>query len=389
MFSSRFSTRGVGRNTYYMYRTPPSNIGYNVGATSNPAPPPPPPDVSGGCAITATRERVLLCLHDDHNNEHVTFVKSVLRSDVHFQTLNLSAPIHRLHSELKLMLWRMFSTTACASSFTTAISAPRKLGFVGVLLYPLITFDEMECALNNVLPTLRGYYCFAPGQIRMPVTLFTLVPMDACFATKLAALEETVKATFKVVCLGGDACETSCNSCSSVRLELKHQFFVPNCTFEHAMDLTSLVEQLERKLVCLGNVKGLLVSNKMQNIFNRMLYIEDKYRRLQHNLMSETCHEGMLGEIEHIEAKIKDISMNIPLSYTDGHELIGKLMCSTQVSTATAPAPPCEPCGGATNRLMPAPADPQQPPPQQQRPYSYAMVRPNQAADEFHIPGRS
>lgn len=332
MFPSRKRgvLRSIGKN--YMYRQSPSDVGYNSSAepvtttTTSSATLPP---------QTIIKVRLLVCLYDDSNAEHVESIRPFVRPDVEYLPLNMSTPIYNLQAEVKMTLWRLLNSTSYPSTVV------KRLSHVGFIVYPLLSFDELECFINNIIPTVRAYFSFTSGQTMMPCTIFTILPTDATFMAKLAVVNETLKIAPLAICLSSQECSSICSQCSEISSNARNQFFLSGTTFDMLVNLANIVEQLERKLICLGNLKGLMVSNKMQNIFNRMLYIEDRYRKLQGNIMTETCYDGMLSEIEHIESKIRDVSMQIPLSYTEGYELINKLTDTTNMPPQTSCSNAC------------------------------------------------
>lgn len=294
-----------------------------------------------------THETLLVCLYDNENKEQVDFVKTAVNPGVHLHSVDVQLPLYKLQNDTKMLMWSILGECPPLQPGPDAAAAPRRaapkkrIRDIAVVLYPLITHDELECILRTVVPVVRPYYCFSKDDTVLEVSLLSFIPLDASLQPRLAVLGQMLDARFPVTYLaGGDAC-ASCKACVDKAGETIARYMAqPLLRTDLALNLTKLVQKLERKLLCMGNVKGLIVSSKMHNIFNRMQYIEEKYRNMQHHLMTDTTYDGMLTDIEHIESKIKEVAVQLPLSYVEGNNLLHKIVT---FKPAGAPPPGAHP----------------------------------------------
>lgn len=309
---------------------------------------------------------LLFTLYDIENSDHVEYIRSVRRQNIFSHELDVSLPLYKIQNEMKMLLWSLSGDCPAGGGQIVPMTQPRitrRIKKIGIVIYPLMTQDELDCILQTVVPMLRSYVCFQTGESLMDIVLFTITPPDASLLPRLTVLGQSLSARFKVVGLAGNTC-SSCESCVDSQKQLMNIFFTDTVSIEGTVNLMKLVQKLENKLMCMGNVKGLIVSSKMQSIFNRMQYIEEKYRNLQHHLMTETTYDGMLTDIDHIESKIKEVAVQIPLSYLEGNNLLQKIINFRQTSVLPGDAQ-CIP-GGHAHLHAPAQLD-----------------------DSFHIPGRT
>jgi hypothetical protein len=324
-----------GRFKFMVYRTAPPNV-FSFTSPTTPALGDGPGDGAGGgdytCegvpdGVTVIPETLMCCLYDQENAEQVDFVKTVALPQVRLHNVDVTLPLYKVQNDAKMMLWSVFNPASGSPGATPPLTVRRVL-HVAFVLYPMITQDELECILRSVVPLVRPYYCFGSGaaaSTAMEVTLFSLIPVDASLYPRLGVLGQLLDARFTVVCLAGEPCH-ACPTCTSLQAAVRARYFQEPLPLDQSLNFAKLVAKLENRLLCMGNIKGLIVSSKMQSIFNRMQYIEEKYRGLQHHLMTDTAYEGMLTDIEHIESRIKDVAVQIPLSYIEGNNLLHKIV---------------------------------------------------------------
>jgi hypothetical protein len=323
-----------GRFRYIIYRQAPGTA-FNRPAAEDPLAPPdanpdPVPDpgnggVPGGNMVcegvlpgqTVDHFDLLLNLFDYENYDHVDYIRSAKQPPVVLHELDVSLPLYRIQNEIKMLLW-----SQCQTNVPNRVKRIRK---IGIVVYPLMTQDELECILTTVVPLLRSYYCFPRNVSTIEIVIFTITHADASLPPRLALIGQQLTATFRLVGLTGAQCAT-CPECTTNQTNMLSVFFTESASVDRTTNLVNLVQRLERKLMCMGNIKGLIVSSKMQGIFNRMQYIEEKYRTLQHHLMTDTTYDGMLSDIDHIESKIKEVAVQIPLSYIEGNNLLNKIV---------------------------------------------------------------
>lgn len=278
-------------------------------------------------------ETICFCLYDYDNNEHIEYINNILKDNVHLHSVDAMFPLYKLQNDIKMFLWSLLNN--CSPNTQYAItgsqipgvqSSSKRIRNIGFVVYPLMGQDELECILRAIIPLIRPYYCFKSNETVINVTLFVFVPPDASLYPRLVVIGQSLNTNITVTCISGQNACISCADCKNKYDAMVSLFFKEPVAIENTINLAKLVQKLEHKLMCMGNIKGLIVSSKMQNIFNRMQYIEEKYRNLQHHLMTDTTYDGMLSDIEHIESKIKEVAVQIPLSYIEGNNMVHKIL---------------------------------------------------------------
>lgn len=343
----------AGRFKYVIYRSSnPDTFHFTTPDKKKPSLPSPPSGSSDVCegvkpGSNVIHESILLCLFDSDNIEQIDFIKSVSKHGINLYNVDVTLPLYKIQNDVKMLMWSIFNNCEQGAARHNHQSATiKRIKHISFVIYPLITQDELECIIRTIIPIIRPYYCFASGNTMIDIVLFSLIPVDASLHPRLNVLGQVLDVRFTIICMAGDPCAT-CPSCVKQHSEVKSAFFIDPIPLEQTINFAKMVHKLEHRLLCMGNLKGLIVSNKMQSIFNRMQYIEEKYRNLQHHLMTDTTYDGMLNDIEHIETKIKDVAVQIPLSYIEANNLLHKIV------TYKPPAhlSPSDACSAPQNRM--------------------------------------
>lgn len=312
---------GANRTRYIMYRTAPTSWGYNSSAETNTngqSPPPPPP------STTYDTVTLLITLkHNPDHMEHVDFISTVLRSNVGNFDLDMNSSLTNIRADTRINLWRHLGHT-------------KKIKDLGLFLHPFFTTDEFILLIETICPVLKQNYHITESENKMKVTCFSIFPTDTELLQRLALYNQSNNTEISILCMeqlfvfGGSCMGPLCNECTLHRHRLLSLFFDTDKLFQNPSGMTTdyckLVTDLEKKLLSLGHLKTIMVTTKMQSIYNRMSYIEEKYKHMQHNLLTDGCYDGMLNDIEHLENMIRNIAVQIPVTYMEGRAILQRLI---------------------------------------------------------------